>query len=285
MTQKQTRCPNCETVYKVSVTQLTLSQGMVCCPKCSAEFNALLHLVVQPKQSDDLEHASQRSPYSQSLSFEQYASETDVLDIFDRKTEGSNINLRTYLNNLNSFNKDPITNFPSLNLSSQQNVVSQNPKVHSRLYYAIWTIANLILTLLLIFQILWFNPNFLVHHPNLNAVFLATCHAFNCETMDERYMQIKFSETSVYIASNTSTTFRGQLINEYKKGLELPLIKVSLMKNGKILITQIKTPSEYLIDSLNGITRIPTKSPYRFEFNIDVPKKSFDSYKLEVIRP
>ena len=45
MTQKQTRCPNCQTVYKVSVTQLTISQGMVCCPKCSAEFNALVHLV------------------------------------------------------------------------------------------------------------------------------------------------------------------------------------------------------------------------------------------------
>lgn len=285
MTQKQTRCPNCQTVYKVSVTQLTISQGMVCCPKCSAEFNALVHLVKIEKDESDLMLSSQHSPYSQTLDFEEYASETNVLDIFERKIEGSNINLRTYLNNLNTFNKDPITNFPSLNLSSQHNIASPNPQTHSKLYYLIWAAANSILALLLIFQILWFNPNFLDRHPFINAAFIATCHAFNCETIDERYMQIKVAQVNVIDAKNESTVFKGQLINQYEKGLELPLIKIALMKDDKVILNQIIPPSEYLIDSLNGITQIPTKSPYRFEFSVNKPKISFDRYKLEVIRP
>lgn len=285
MTEKQTRCPNCHTVYKVSVTQLTISQGMVCCPKCSAQFNALVHLVKIDNDDADLMLSSEHSPYSQKLDFEEYASETHVLDIFERKIEGSNINLRTYLNNLNTFNKDPITNYPSLNLSSQHNIASQDPQAHSTLYYLIWTFANFILALLLIFQILWFNPNFLDRHPFINSAFIATCHAFNCETIDERYMQIKMSHIALVDANDQSTLFKGQLINQYQKGLALPLIKVTLIKDDKIVLKQIKTPSEYLIKSLNGITRIPTKSPYRFEFSVNKPKNSFDRYKLEVIRP
>lgn len=285
MTQKQTRCPNCQTVYKVSVTQLTISQGMVCCAKCSTEFNALVHLVITHKDPDEFYLSSQHSPFSQTIDFEDYASETHVLDIFNRKIEGSNINLRTYLNNLNSFNNDPITNFPSLNLSSQHNIASPDLKAHSKLYYSIWTIANLILAALLVFQILWFNPNFLDRHPFINAAFITTCHAFNCETIDERYMKIRFSNVQLESVLENQTAFKGQLINEYEKGLELPLIKVTLYKDNKVILSRIETPNEYLIDSLNGITRIPTKSPYRFEFIIEKSKKTFDHYKLEVIRP
>lgn len=285
MTQKQTRCPHCKTVYKVSVMQLTISQGMVCCPKCSTEFNALLHLITPPKKTEDpVEVSSQRSAYSQHLNFEQYASENHVLDIFERKIEGSNINLRTYLNNLNTFNSDPIAQFPTLNLSSQHNVATQDERAHSKLYYLVWLTANLGLSLLLIFQVLWFNPNFLQRHPFINSAFISVCHALSCETIDERYSYIKFQHVKVSSTASTSL-FKGQLLNEYKKGLELPLIQISLIKQGIVIETQIKSPSEYLIQSLNGITRIPTQSPYAFEFQLDMPKNSFDDYKLQVIRP
>ena len=285
MTERRTRCPNCETLYKISVTQLTISQGMVCCAKCSAEFNALVHLIIEPKEPEEILLSSQHSPYTEQLNFEDFASEENVLDIFNRKIEGSNINLRTYLNNLNTFNNDPITNFPSLNLSSQHNVASYHENAHSKLYYLVWTCANLSLALLLIFQILWFNPSFLERHPTLNSSFIGICHAFKCETIDERYSHIKFKDVALIAISTETTKFSGQLINEYDKGLELPLIQISLIKDGKNISTQIKSPTEYLIDSLNGITRIPTKSPYRFEFSINVPKNSFDHYKLEVMRP
>lgn len=287
MTPKQTRCPNCQIVYKVSVTQLTLSQGMVCCAKCSTEFNALVQLVVAPEQDDTYEsmHSSQHTTFSQPLDFDAYASEKDVFDIFERKIEGSNINLRTYLNNLNSFNHEPITNFPSLNLSSQHNVASSDGSRHSTLYYVIWSLANLALVFLLIFQIMWFNPNFLERHPVLNSAFISVCHALSCETIDERYSYITIHRISVKAVKDDSVVFKGQLINEYKKGMELPLIKVSLIKDGVVSQTTIKTPSEYLIKSLTGITRIPTKSPYGFEFTIQAAQNSFDQYKLEVIRP
>ena len=119
MSDKQTRCPNCSTIYKVTVTQLTVAQGMVCCPKCCAEFNALLNLnrpkdetVQQPPLGRVFDHVP--------MVLEDHPTENHVLDIFDRKPQSSNINLKTYLNNLNTFNNDPLTQFPALNLSSGQ---------------------------------------------------------------------------------------------------------------------------------------------------------------------
>lgn len=284
MSDKQTRCPNCSTIYKVTVTQLTVAQGMVCCPKCCAEFNALLNLnrpkdetVQQPPLGRVFDHVP--------MVLEDYPTENHVLDIFDRKPESSNINLKTYLNNLNTFNNDPLTQFPALNLSSGQHHADSKYSKKTVLYYVAWSAVNLTLVFLLIFQVLWFNPKVLERHPFINTAFINTCHAFNCETIDERYTYIKPEQVTLKRRGHEQTEFNGVLINHYKKGLELPLIKVSLIKEHQVKYSVIKSPSEYLIESLSGITRIPTESPFKFQFFINAPRNSFDSYKIEVIRP
>ncbi|NHC02220.1 DUF3426 domain-containing protein [Acinetobacter sp. 187] len=284
MSEKQTRCPNCSTIYKVTVTQLTVAQGMVCCPKCSAEFNALLNL--NQVKDDQIQQPPLGRIFDQTpMVMQDYSAEQHVLDIFQRKPESSNINLRTYLNNLNTFNNDPVTQFPALNLASGQHHTDGKFSKKTVLYYGTWSLVNLTLVFLLIFQVLWFNPQLLERHPLLNAAFIQTCHAFNCETLDERYTHIKPEQITLARKGSDQTEFKGVLVNHYKKGLELPLIKVSLMKQNKVIHSMIKSPSEYLIESLHGITRIPTESPFKFHFFINTPRNSFDSYKIEVIRP
>lgn len=285
MSEKQTCCPNCSSIYKVTVTQLTVAQGMVCCPKCTAEFNALLHLV-QPKSSNtDLPQPVETAlHHANPFSVTRHSNEQHLLDIFDRKTDNSNINLRTYLNNLNSFNNEPIANFPALNLSADQSISSYT-KRKSTGYYVLWSLINLSLIFVLMFQVLWFNPNLLQRSPLLNWVFITTCNVFKCQTIDERYTYIRVSQIQVRALSTNSTEFSGVLTNHYEKGLALPLMKISLMKDGKVISSSIRPPSEYLIESLNGITRIPTQSPYKFQFKLNVPRNAFDTYRLAVIRP
>lgn len=286
MSEKQTRCPNCSSIYKVTVTQLTVAQGMVCCPKCTAEFNALLHLI-QPKVSspeDKLAHDANAQQNKSLISDNR--NEMHLLDIFNRKIENSNITLRTYLNNLNSFNNEPVTNFPTLNLSSDRNNGTQgSSQGRSIQYYAAWSLVNFCLIFVLIFQVLWFNPNYLQRSPLLNAVFINTCNLFNCQTIDQRYTYIEVEQIKVRRLTSETTQFSGVLINHYENGLELPLIKVSLIKDGVVKSSSIQAPSEYLIESLSGITRIPTDSPYKFKFTLNVERNSFDTQKIEVIRP
>ncbi len=114
MNEKQTRCPKCLTVYKVSLTQLTVAQGMVCCPKCNLNFNALTNLV-----NIELPEATNSSVLADGSIQTRYMTHSHVLDIFDQKVENSNIDLLTYLNNLNYFHNEPINALPNLNLAEQ----------------------------------------------------------------------------------------------------------------------------------------------------------------------
>ena len=286
MTDKQTQCPDCNTTYKVSVTQLTVSQGMVCCAKCATNFNALLNLVEntpQPKETvQETQNSIERSENLQSS----YEAESHVLDIFNRKIENSNINLRTYLNSLNQFNNDPVNNIPSLHLSSKTEKGGRfQTRSKSLWYYVIWGLVNFALISVLVFQVLWFNPNLTDKYPLLSSLFTKTCAILHCDTVDQRYNQMKIETIHVEKVDKESTQFSGVMVNNYKKSLALPLLKLTLTSQGQEQLPIIIPSTEYIGGGLSGISRIPTARPYRFKFTIPQPRNSFDDYHLEIIHP
>ncbi|WP_111860112.1 DUF3426 domain-containing protein [Acinetobacter sp. CFCC 10889] len=290
MSDKQTRCPNCLTLYKVSVMQLTVAEGRVCCPKCSAEFNALLNLVVN--QNDLIETSPPRTvtqPIFQQISREELVDfkleKQNLADFFNRKIKNSNIDLRTYLNTLKFVEDNTLNTFPSLHLATHHNHKPHTQIQKTRLYYIMWTLINIALVSILSFQVLWFNPNLLDRYPILNTVFTQTCSILRCETIDQRYKQILVKNLQVKVITINETEFSGQLLNQFSKSLELPLIKVSLYKENQQIKTFIVSSDEYLVESLTGIRRIPQNSPYTFKFTLPISKNSIDSWKLEIIHP
>ncbi len=292
MSEKQTSCPNCLTKYKVSVAQLTVARGMVCCAKCSTNFNALTHLVVDKEetfstatQTNSSLNPVQETYASHELSSDLFISnqkaEQHLLDIFDRKVENSNIDLKTYLNNLNYFSTDPIGNYPALNWSEK----TEQEKKYGAGHYVLWGIINLFLVSLLVLQFFWFNPKILNNSPVISALFNTACQAFKCSIMEENYRLISTNKVKVKQISRQKTQFTGELINYHTQSLALPMIKVNLKDNGETISTYSFMPSEYLIESLQGIQRIPQNSPFKFKFSIPVARKSFDTYSLEIIHP
>ncbi|NNH01153.1 DUF3426 domain-containing protein [Acinetobacter sp. ANC 5414] len=290
MSEKQTYCPNCFTKYKVSVAQLTVASGMVCCAKCSTNFNALTHLVVEKEQSSSTTstpspNLDNKKPQSNEMNAETFMAdqhpEQHLLDIFDRKVENSNIDLKTYLNNLNYFSTEPIGTYPALNWSEK----SEQEDKKSSWNYVLWGVVNLCLISLLIFQFFWFNPKILNNSPMFSALFNTACQTFKCSAMEQNYRLISTNKVKIKKISKKETQFTGELINYHSKSLALPIIKVNLKDNGEIISSYSFQPSEYLIDSLTGIQRIPQNSPFKFKFSLPVERKSFDTYSLEIIRP
>lgn len=290
MSEKQTYCPNCFTKYKVSVAQLTVARGMVCCAKCSTNFNALTHLVVEKDQPSSTTTVSafnldNKNSQSHQITAETFMAsqhtEPHLLDIFDRKVENSNIDLKTYLNNLNYFSTDPIGTYPALNWSEK----SEPEQKISSWNYMVWGAVNLCLLGLLIFQFFWFNPKILNNSPVFSALLNTACQAFNCSLMEQNYRLISTNKVKVKQISNQKTQFTGELINYHSKSLALPIIKVDLKDKGEIISSYSLQPSEYLIASLKGLQRIPQNSPFKFKFSLPIERKSFDTYSLEIIRP
>lgn len=296
MSNKQTFCPTCATTYKVTVAQLTMAQGMVCCPKCSTSFNALSYLVaakaLMPEAAAALELRDsniQFEPQAIDISKLNLQNELQsaaeqprkLLDLFEDKVENSNIDLKTYLNNLNYFSTEPIGNFPALNWSEKADTESKR----GVLYYAMWSIINIALISTLLFQFFWFNPQYLKNSPVMAFAFNAACDVFNCSKLEEHYNLIATKKVKVRTISKKEVEFSGQLINYHERSLALPIIKVELKDNGTVFSTYTLQPQQYLAESLSGIQRIPSNSPFKFNFRLPVDRKSFNSYDLEIIRP
>ncbi|MEN3978079.1 MULTISPECIES: DUF3426 domain-containing protein [Acinetobacter] len=296
MSNKQTFCPTCATTYKVTVAQLTMAQGMVCCPKCSTSFNALSYLVaakaLMPEAAAALELRDsniQFEPQAIDISKLNLQNELQsaaeqprkLLDLFEDKVENSNIDLKTYLNNLNYFSTEPIGNFPALNWSEKADTESKR----GVLYYAMWSIINIALISTLLFQFFWFNPQYLKNSPVMAFAFNAACDVFNCSKLEEHYNLIATKKVKVRTISKKEVEFSGQLINYHERSLALPVIKVELKDNGTVFSTYTLQPQQYLAESLSGIQRIPSNSPFKFNFRLPVDRKSFNSYDLEIIRP
>ena len=288
MSDKQTQCPECSTVYKVTLPQLTVAQGMVCCPKCDVNFNALSHLVDTSSPQDDLIHEQDAFQFTthhkaiKSFSF----SNQNILDIFDRKLSDSDITFQSYLNSLKQGHSDGFKQFPDLNLSEGHvKVFDPNDHKRSLFYYATWGIINLLLISILTFQILWFNPEFLDKSPTLKSFFNHACQLTGCETLEQRYTKIKIEKVKMRHLSTQESQFSGSLTNTHEKNLQLPILSVTLLNNQKVVEHYELAPQDYLTQSFQKIERIPKDTTFKFKFNIEKGRKDFNDYRLEIIHP
>lgn len=288
MSEKQTRCPKCTTVYKVTPSQLSVAQGMVCCPKCVINFNALTNLL-ETETIEPIQPTNNRALFSSVEPNSTFAEKhTQILSIFDQKIENSNIDLLTYLNNLNYFNTEPVTALPNLNLSEENFIVLPEPtneKQHGWLYYTLWGLGNISLILIFAFQILWFNPKLMHDSPVLNRMFSSVCTLLTCETVKDQYKFLSFEKVRVKKVAKDQTRFSGVLINRHENSVMIPTIKIVLKEQGETISYITLKPQDYLVDSLKSIQRIPSNSPFKFEFTIPKSKNSFDDYSLEIVQP
>lgn len=292
MSNKQTRCPECFSIYKVTVPQLTVAQGKVCCPKCLTQFNAFAflseHAEVSLTQSQ-IELLPQRSFHQLSFQSTAKALNTqaahDVMSIFELKVQHSNLNLRQYLNHLDYLQHTPLHYFPGLNLSSNSPyAIDQSGHTHPLYYYMIWGLINFSLVVILILQLLWLNPDVVDRHPSLKQGLNQSCLVLKCQTIAQRYEQMEILNLNIMQGHLNQTKFIGAIVSHYDTSLKLPILKVSYEKNNKHY-SKIYTAKEYLVSRLNGISRIPHELPYEFEFTLPEPYHTSVIYQIEILHP
>lgn len=286
MSEKQTTCPECLSTYKVTVPQLTAAQGMVCCPKCEATFNALSFLTSIALNIDtSISFQKNKPENSSSNKAIQYPATigSRVLNIFEETVENSNINLRTYLNNLAAFNPEPIGAFPPLNLAKDDNLYPN--KKNSAKYYTVWSLINFSLIAVFVFQIILANPNSFNNNSIVNTAYKTACSVLKCENLIQQYNLMNLADIKLSSKNKTSTNISGYLINHNEHSLDLPLVRVTLSKDNIVVHSKTYNPREYLIPSLANIERIPQNSPFNFNIIVPIHKNSFDNYHLEIIHP
>lgn len=286
MSEKQTTCPECHTTYKVTVPQLTAAQGMVCCPKCEFTFNAISYLNTPHTEFDtSISYQFTEAEKDSNDIITQYTPTlaSNVVKIFDATVENSAISLRTYLNNLNYFNPEPINALPSLNLSKESEFMKD--KKNGIGYYAIWGLINFSLIIIFLIQIVIANPKIINNNSFINSAYVKVCNVFQCESIIQQYKLVDLVDIKATSVKPNSTKLSGYVINHNEYSLALPLIRVNLLNDNVTVYSHIYRPQEYLIKSLIDVERIPQNSPFNFNIIVPIAKKDFNDYQIEIIRP
>lgn len=285
MTEKHTKCPTCATTYKVSVAQLIAAQGLVCCPKCDYTFNAITHIILESNKQDQTisgTHEQLKKKLFPNKIDYQNTLNSKTLEIFDRKVTQSNIDLTTYLNNLTYFSPEPVAALPRLNLASS---LEPQSKKNTTSYYTIWGLVNLSLVIIFVLQILIFNPKYIKNNALINAAYIKTCTLFKCESVTEQYKLIGTYDVKVSAFNKNQTQITGVLLNYNERSLIVPRLKVSLYSQDKLITEYTYAPKDYLISSLSTVQRIPQNSPFHFKIIFPFSNKTFDEYKIEILKP
>lgn len=96
MYYKKTCCPHCQTLYRISIDQLTIGHGRVLCGECKSIFNAIEHLYETPHQEVYV-HGHKRALFEQDANAHTHP---EIIRFFQQTTPQSSLSLLEYLNKL-----------------------------------------------------------------------------------------------------------------------------------------------------------------------------------------
>lgn len=154
MKTQYTQCSSCAVIYKVTVTQLTISNGMVNCPNCHCNFNALNTVVSATLKIQQHQASLVKINSPQHCTEPTNTLQPAQLSIFNHSVSNSNLSLRSYLNHLSANSKQ---SFEQFDLEQPTLKLSQLDQHFPKLNYLFWALLNVVLILLLLLQVAWFN--------------------------------------------------------------------------------------------------------------------------------
>lgn len=258
-------CPKCQTQYFVSIMQLTVATGKVCCCKCTAEFNAYEHL---SSANIHLKH----KPTEKSFKESHVAVQTSK--IFEAKATNSNIDLQTYLNSSQTVQPETLIETPP-------SPAHQSTKKTPTWLTVLLVTTNTSIIVLCLLQLVLYNTNNYPQYAFFKTLFKQECHEAHC--LYQKQIEVKVLDTESH-APHVMTVI-GVITNHSNDVQSLPMIKL-IMNETKIRSKQYQfLPSEYLPYFFKHHTTIKPNETLDFRIDLLETDKNLHSIQVQSIRP
>lgn len=214
-----TRCPECQTTFRITVTQLKARDGLVRCGRCDSIFRADLRLFAPPAaETNHIEEIPESEMF---------------IDLgSDEAIDAS---------------------------STQQETEPEIPVVSDLSFFeprrrlvptALWLIATMAFSALLLGQFAYFYRHELAQLPGLRTPLLQICGLLHCDVVSPTAGTVpELVQTSIapHPRYANALRIRANVANRTDQTQPLPLIQVSLTdSDGKLLARRTFAPREYL---------------------------------------
>jgi len=260
----QTRCPQCETVFRVSIAQLQARDGLVRCGRCLKVFQATDFAVQDAGESIVLES----QPPSKKDSIVKPVAQTEMLTVRSNST---------------AFNPDDsATDLPSLRelLWGKQ---------HSRTRPLFWFIGNLLLLLLLIAQISHFYATELSRYPQFTPVIERYCVYTGCVVLPQQdigLIELNRARVTPDPKYRNVLQLRASLINRATFSQGFPLIEISLTNgNGQVVARRAFSSEFYLTEENAAEKTMPINVRFPVRLDFINPENSASGFEVRLAAP
>ncbi|MEQ1916918.1 MAG: zinc-ribbon and DUF3426 domain-containing protein [Gallionella sp.] len=308
-----TRCPHCETRFKIGVTQLEAHQGMVRCGKCMQIFDArpdfipdlpspqlelvIADLIEAPTETIIPEEVELSTPEVFAESEPGAATEEVVTEVFPEHVSHQEDALdfvtprppvhQTKQDNGSIFldNDDTIDESIHHGNSDEDEV---QPEVATRRW--LWAVPAAALTLLLIAQAAYiFRAEIAARQPELKPVLLQYCEFLDCKVglpQSNELMSIESSTLEANPNYSRHITLKALLRNRASYPLAYPNLELTLNdRQDSPVARRIFKPSDYLPSKDKVDLGLQANNEISVELYLDTTDLNPNGYRLVLFYP
>ncbi len=244
----QTECPHCHSLFRINEEQLEQADGQVQCGHCLAIFSA-------------------ENPYSNQQ-------HSDVLDAHQHPAKASDEIIQ-------DIGLDDVV--PAELRSDEIN----NGKPYSTVSSLLWSIGILLLILLGLLQLAYYQRSELVKYPQLQSLMQKVCQQFNCQLPAPKdTSRIKLTNKNIYTHPNIDKALmiNATMVNRAEFQQDFPILEIRFENiRGETIAARRFTPSEYMHIPTEQIKIMQPGEPISFIIEIHDPGTDVVSYAFDFL--
>jgi predicted Zn finger-like uncharacterized protein len=261
-----TRCPQCQTVFRITAAQLKARDGKVRCGRCQHVFGADLHLLPRPARNT----VKNNSPAPR----KRIASKKVFVDASQVAAP--------------EINATPP--FP-LDVPEQNTVppvLLRRLPVRTRNIY--WAVGGVLLILLLAGQtLIFYGHDFARQTPILRPTIETLCASLPCRKLpriDMRHMDLVETRVAPHPRFDKALRVKATLVNRADTVQPYPLLEVSLIDSqGQLVARRAYSPREYLSKPEAIQQGLPPQVAVNIQLDITSPGTQASGYEVQLLPP
>ena len=267
-----TKCPECNSVFRITEELLEIADGLVRCGICDAIFDGADHL-----------HEDNQSSEYEELTTSEYEDEfDDNEDRFSTSDEDTEDKITSDSYDVHQADENTLINSDSIPTVIRDDFGGGLlPKANNPMQIALWTVGSIMLALFFLGQITYWQKVDVLPRSWVENF----CIVVGCASNEEYDLtSIRILNRNIFTHPNAKDALMitASFVNEHKNAQPFPLLQIVLLNtHGEIVAIRRFTPAEYLVNKDLVTTQMQPDQPIGARLEVFDPGSTVIAYEIK----